>query len=365
MKNLKPIVILFLLVTAMTSCGKSDEGQREDVNANSKENAKMDFLPEVCEKDIYKLPAPFSAAKLIERAERGKIIAEKTSNSASDPWSQRTLAASVDFYTHPNLSFVKYPQLTEEEFSETYKELVRLSHLMFDAYVAGETEKAIEAAKGYLNATEIAFGTDSEVLLDPLEDLGSIYFSNEDFEDAKAVYLRRIEIVKSRHGQTYETDVHYGKALEPLADLYLATEDYPKAIELYEQKLEIFARHLTPCVDFNAITLQSLSEAYLNEGETQKSEAALLMAVRIYENLDDKDQEKYEQYIEALDALASLYEVDFYFKSQDKSEDFEYIWEKALKVSEQAKGLAIEHLGPEHQYTKNLIAGTGLDIPRP
>ena len=82
-------------------------------------------------------------------------------------------------------------------------------------------------------------------------------------------------------------------------------------------------------------------------------------------HLDDKDQEKYEQYIEALDALAFLYEVDFYFKSQDKSEDFEYIWEKALKVSEQAKGLAIEHLGPEHQYTKNLIAGTGLDIPRP
>lgn len=48
-----------------------------------------------------------------------------------------------------------------------------------------------------------------------------------------------------------------------------------------------------------------------------------------------------------------------------QSEDFECIWEKALKVSEQAKGLAIEHLGPEHQYTKNLIAGTGLDIPRP
>ena len=276
-------------------------------------------------------------------------LADKVNDIQSNPFSTVAelieLGREVDRVQHPNLPAINYPKVSAEELDEGFSTVKHHYALSLEQYDLGQIEEAINSTKKMVQAYEKILGKNSENLLITLGNLGFFYTENEEFEKAEAVYQRRLNIVRMRHGEAYEDSYHYAIVLESLMGFYVEIFEYAKARPLAEQTLKTYEKHLGPNHRNNGTVLVKLGEIYQAESEDEKAEEFLLRAVNLYENIVLKDEETHELHVEALLALSTFYEVSFYTKSQNSKENFEHIWDKAVKAEEDAKRIAVIFLG--------------------
>ena len=142
-------------------------------------------------------------------------------------------------------------------------------------YRAGAYAKAIPIAEQALSLAEQRFGPDHEQTAQVLNDLGRLYQSQHDMEQAARMHERALAIRE----RLFKADgPAVSQSLSNLAKVYLAQGRYAEAQTLCERALAIAERH----VPSNSPSLIAVLESYAAALRgVEKIEAATVIEARI------------------------------------------------------------------------------------
>ncbi|XP_077997174.1 nephrocystin-3-like [Glandiceps talaboti] len=180
-----------------------------------------------------------------------------------------------------------------------------------------------------LQLEELVPGPDSEDVAKSLNELGVLYYLQNNQETAEAYFKKALEMRESLLGGEH-ADV--AQSLNNLAALYNDRKDYIRAEPLYERALEIRQTVFDSDHPSVAATIKHLAVLYKKQGENDKAEPLYKQAVQIREKSFGTD---HPCVATALVNLAVLY------CEQNKHSDALPLYERALKIYE-------DTLGPNH-----------------
>ncbi|KAJ8320207.1 hypothetical protein KUTeg_001794 [Tegillarca granosa] len=176
-----------------------------------------------------------------------------------------------------------------------------------------------------LQLEELAIGPDSPDLARTLNELGVLYYLQNNFETAESFFKRSLEMRESTLGADH---LDLAQSLNNLAALYNDRKQFDKAAPLYERALQIRSKYFNSNHDSVASIIKHLALLY----KKQQAEPLYKQAIEIRE----KSFGAYHPSVAtALVNLAVLY------SQQHNYTDAEPLYDRALKIYE-------DSLGPHH-----------------
>ncbi|CAG5131837.1 unnamed protein product, partial [Candidula unifasciata] len=180
-----------------------------------------------------------------------------------------------------------------------------------------------------LQLEELVMGPDSPDLARTLNELGVLYYLQNNTEAAESFFRRSLEMRESLLGTNHQ-DV--ASSLNNLAALYNDKKMYAKAEPLYDRALNIRLEHYSADSPGVANIINHLARLYKQQGKYEKAEPLYRQAVEIREKAFGPN---HPSVATALVNLAVL------ISQQNRYQDAGPLFEQALKIYE-------ETLGPHH-----------------
>ncbi|KAK6166073.1 hypothetical protein SNE40_022850 [Patella caerulea] len=193
----------------------------------------------------------------------------------------------------------------------------------------GQNNAADKLQRRTLHLEELALGPESPDLARTLNELGVLYYLQNDWETSESFFKRSIEMRENLLGKDH---LDLAQSLNNLAALYNDKKIFDKAEPLYERALQIRLKHLSPDSAGVSGIVRHLSMLYRKQNKFDKAEPLYKQAVDIREKSFGAN---HPSVATALVNLAVLY------SQQNKYSDAEPAYERALKIYE-------ESLGPHH-----------------
>ncbi|PVD37428.1 hypothetical protein C0Q70_00018 [Pomacea canaliculata] len=131
-----------------------------------------------------------------------------------------------------------------------------------------------------LQLEELAMGPDSADLARTLNELGVLYYLQNNIETAESFFKRSLEMRESVLGVDH---LDIAQSLNNLAALYNDRKQYDKAEPLYERALKIRTKHSSPDSPGVAAIIKHLAMLYKKQGKLDKAEPLYTQAVEIRE----------------------------------------------------------------------------------
>ena len=131
-----------------------------------------------------------------------------------------------------------------------------------------------------LQLEELAMGPDSSDLARTLNELGVLYYLQNNVDTAESFFQRSLEMRESVLGNGHP-DI--SQSLNNLAGLYMDRKQYDKAEPLYERALRIRQRHFSPDHPSVATIVKHLALLYKRMGKLDKAEPLYRQAIKIRE----------------------------------------------------------------------------------
>ncbi|XP_071149515.1 nephrocystin-3-like [Mytilus edulis] len=192
-----------------------------------------------------------------------------------------------------------------------------------------QTQAKTVVQRRALQLEELALGPDSPDNARILNELGVLYYLQNDFETAESFFKRALEMRESTLGPDH---LDLAQSLNNLAALYNDRKQFNKAEPLYERALDIKTKYLSTNHESVASIINHLALLYRKQGKFDQALPLYKQAVEIRE----KTFGTYHPSVAtALVNLAVLY------SQQNKYADAEPMYERALKIYD-------ESLGPQH-----------------
>ncbi|XP_069108020.1 nephrocystin-3-like [Argopecten irradians] len=177
-----------------------------------------------------------------------------------------------------------------------------------------------------LQLEELAIGPDSPDLARTLNELGVLYYLQNNLETAESFFKRSLEMREVTLGPDH---LDVAQSLNNLAALYNDRKQYDKAAPLYERALQIRSKYLSINHDSVATIVKHLATLYRKQGKYEQAEPLYKQAIEIRE----KSFGAYHPSVAtALVNLAVLY------SQQNKYAEAEPLYERALKIYEESLG---------------------------
>lgn len=184
---------------------------------------------------------------------------------------------------------------TDAERHETYKTF----RTDFDA---GRFTAALPIAQRLVEMTEAQYGPDDRQLVNPLTNLGTVYYRLGDYAAAEVHYLRALRLID---GKLAGADRMLMRPLAGLGETYLATRQYAEAATALKRAVDL-SRHLDGLFNADQIDLlDPLIESYVALDQLQDAEKESQYAFRVAESAYGRDDLRM---LEPLDRLARWYE---------------------------------------------------------
>uniref|UniRef100_A0AAY4D9B2 Nephrocystin-3 n=1 Tax=Denticeps clupeoides TaxID=299321 RepID=A0AAY4D9B2_9TELE len=190
-----------------------------------------------------------------------------------------------------------------------------------------------------LQLEELSLGKDSADCAKTLNELGVLYYLQNNLDAAKVFLMRSLEMRQRVLGQDHPD---CGQSLNNLAALHCERRDYEIAEELYEKALDIRKRALAPDHPSLAYTLKHLAILYKRRGKLEKAVPLYEVALEIREKSFGP---KHPSVATALVNLAVLY------CQLKKHSEALPLYERALRVYEDSLGRLHPRVG---ETLKNL-----------
>ncbi|XP_062848041.1 nephrocystin-3 [Trichomycterus rosablanca] len=190
-----------------------------------------------------------------------------------------------------------------------------------------------------LQLEELTLGKDSADCAKTLNELGVLYYLQNNLDAAKVFLTRSLEMRQRVLGADHPD---CAQSLNNLAALHCERKDYESAEQLYEKALEIRKRALAPDHPSLAYTLKHLAMLYKRRGKLEKAVPLYELALEIREKSFGP---KHPSVATALVNLAVLY------CQLKKHSEALPLYERALKVYEDSLGRLHPRVG---ETLKNL-----------
>ncbi|XP_057680349.1 nephrocystin-3 [Corythoichthys intestinalis] len=190
-----------------------------------------------------------------------------------------------------------------------------------------------------LQLEELTLGTDSADCARTLNELGVLYYLQNNLDAAKVFLTRSLEMRQRVLGPEHPD---CAQSLNNLAALHTERRDYEAAEDMYERALDIRKRALSPDHPSLAYTLKHLAMLYKRRGKLEK-------AVPLYElSLDIREKSFGPKHPSVATALVNLAVI--YCQLKKHSEALP-LYKRALKVYEDSLGRSHPRVG---ETLKNL-----------
>ncbi|MBN3315241.1 NPHP3 protein, partial [Atractosteus spatula] len=190
-----------------------------------------------------------------------------------------------------------------------------------------------------LQLEELTLGSDTADNARTLNELGVLYYLQNNLEVAKAFLSRSLEMRQRVLGPDHPD---CAQSLNNLAALHCERKEYERAEELYERALEIRKRALSPDHPSLAYTVKHLAMLYKKRGKLEKAVPLYELAVEIREKSFGP---KHPSIATALVNLAVLYcQLKQHMEALP-------LYERALKIYEDSLGRSHPRVG---ETLKNL-----------
>ncbi|XP_061877660.1 nephrocystin-3 isoform X2 [Entelurus aequoreus] len=190
-----------------------------------------------------------------------------------------------------------------------------------------------------LQLEELTLGTDSADCAKTLNELGVLYYLQNNLDAAKVFLTRSLQMRQRVLGPDHPD---CAQSLNNLAALHTEKRDYEAAEDMYERALDIRKRALSPDHPSLAYTLKHLAMLYKRRGKLEK-------AVPLYElSLDIREKSFGPKHPSVATALVNL--AVSYCQLKKHSEALP-LYERALKVYEDTLGRSHPRVG---ETLKNL-----------
>ncbi|KAM9775492.1 nephrocystin-3 isoform 2-T3 [Syngnathus typhle] len=190
-----------------------------------------------------------------------------------------------------------------------------------------------------LQLEELTLGTDSADCARTLNELGVLYYLQNNLDAAKVFLTRSLEMRQRVLGPEHPD---CAQSLNNLAALHTERRDYQAAEDMYERALDIRKRALSPDHPSLAYTLKHLAMLYKRRGKLEK-------AVPLYElSLDIREKSFGPKHPSVATALVNLAVIYCQLKKHDEALP---LYERALKVYEDSLGRSHPRVG---ETLKNL-----------
>ncbi|XP_059801717.1 nephrocystin-3 isoform X1 [Hypanus sabinus] len=190
-----------------------------------------------------------------------------------------------------------------------------------------------------LQLEELSLGAECADTARTLNELGVLYYLQNNLETAEVFFKRSLEMRERTLGCDHPD---CAQSLNNLAALYNEKEDHEKAEELYEKALEIRCRVLAPDHPSVAYTVKHLAALYKKRGKLEKAVPLCQLAVEIRQKSFGP---KHPSVATALVNLAVLY---CQLKNHTKALP---LYDRALKIYEDSLGRCHPRVG---ETLKNL-----------
>ncbi|XP_019725055.1 nephrocystin-3 [Hippocampus comes] len=186
---------------------------------------------------------------------------------------------------------------------------------------------------------ELTLGTDSADCARTLNELGVLYYLQNNLDAAKVFLTRSLEMRQRVLGPDHPD---CAQSLNNLAALHTERRDYEAAEDMYERALDIRKRGLSPDHPSLAYTLKHLAMLYKRRGKLEK-------AVPLYElSLDIREKSFGPKHPSVATALVNLAVIYCQLKKHGEALP---LYERALKVYEDSLGRSHPRVG---ETLKNL-----------
>ncbi|XP_061522142.1 nephrocystin-3-like isoform X2 [Phycodurus eques] len=190
-----------------------------------------------------------------------------------------------------------------------------------------------------LQLEELTLGTDSADCARTLNELGVLYYLQNNLDAAKVFLTRSLEMRQRVLGPEHPD---CAQSLNNLAALHTERRDYEAAEDMYERALDIRKRALSPDHPSLAYTLKHLAMLYKRRGKLEK-------AVPLYElSLDIREKSFGPKHPSVATALVNLAVIYCQLKKHGEALP---LYERALKVYEDSLGRSHPRVG---ETLKNL-----------
>ncbi|XP_061614947.1 nephrocystin-3 isoform X2 [Phyllopteryx taeniolatus] len=190
-----------------------------------------------------------------------------------------------------------------------------------------------------LQLEELTLGTDSADCARTLNELGVLYYLQNNLDAAKVFLMRSLEMRQRVLGPEHPD---CAQSLNNLAALHTERRDYEAAEDMYERALDIRKRALSPDHPSLAYTLKHLAMLYKRRGKLEK-------AVPLYElSLDIREKSFGPKHPSVATALVNLAVIYCQLKKHGEALP---LYERALKVYEDSLGRSHPRVG---ETLKNL-----------
>ncbi|XP_069769632.1 nephrocystin-3 isoform X3 [Narcine bancroftii] len=190
-----------------------------------------------------------------------------------------------------------------------------------------------------LQLEELSLGSETADTARTLNELGVLYYLQNNLETAEVFFKRSLEMRERTLGYDHPD---CAQSLNNLAALYDEKEEHEKAEELYEKALEIRCRALAPDHPSVAYTVKHLAVLYKKRGKLEKAIPLCQLAVEIRQKSFGP---KHPSVATALVNLAVLY---CQMKKHTKALP---LYDRALKIYEDSLGCCHPRVG---ETLKNL-----------
>lgn len=234
---------------------------------------------------------------------------------------------------------VKSLQRLESALEPVHSLTVRRLGLDYEI-LQGRIEKAELFYKSALEAYDRVFGPESELTLEIVVVLGSLYSTQERMEEAEGMYLRALE----GWTKTQELDCYKAVAtVDDLAELYAQQGRLDEAETMYLRAVEGYMRRGGP---EDASTLQALlglSMVYSQQDELEKAKEVLLRALAGCEKTYG---------LEHPFTLGAVHDLADIYRLENNVDGAEKMLRRVLEGYELA-------FGPEHSKTRRIALDLG------
>jgi len=231
------------------------------------------------------------------------------------PAALATLALAIAATALPGIAHAA----TDPERFETYRQFRA-------AFDADRLTEALPIAQQLVATTEQQYGSDDRQIVNPLTNLGTVYYRLGDFPNAETAYLRAVRLIE---GKLAGADRMLMRPLLGLGETYLATKQYAEGATALKRAVDL-SRNLDGLFNVEQFDiLDPLIECYVALDRLGDAEKENQYAFRVAESAYGRNNLKM---LEPLDRLARWYEfVGRYTTARG-------LHARALQIAENAAG---------------------------
>ncbi|XP_032233897.2 nephrocystin-3 isoform X2 [Nematostella vectensis] len=187
-----------------------------------------------------------------------------------------------------------------------------------------------------IQVEELSLGPGSQELSRSLNEIGVLYYLQNNHEASKSFFQRSLAMREEILGEDHP---EVAQSLHNLAALYNDNKQYDKAEPLYKRALDIRLKAFSPEHSCVASTVKHLATLYRKQGKFDKAEPLYRQALEAREKIFGDNHPGVGTALHNLAVVLCL---------QNKQEDAIPLYERALRIYE-------ESLGPQHPRVAEVL----------